>query len=71
VALLLSYGDADPFGSGAVNALRSFQDMCRYLGAEIAGMLYGSAMEPGDIGENKPLMKEAYRLGLELAGSEA
>jgi multimeric flavodoxin WrbA len=69
VALLLSYGDADPFGSGAINGLRSFQDMCRYLGAEIAGMLYGSAMEAGDIEKNKDLMKEAHQLGLALAGS--
>jgi len=67
LALLMSYGDMDPFGSGAVNAIRSFQDTCRYLGAEVAGMLYGSAMEPGDIAGNKPLMKEAYQLGLALA----
>ena len=69
MALLMSYGDMDPFGSGAVNAIRSFQDMCRYLGAEIAGMLYGSAMEAGDIEKNKGLMKEAHQLGLALAGS--
>jgi multimeric flavodoxin WrbA len=71
MGLLMSYGDMDPFGSGAVNAIRSFQDMCRYLGAEIAGMLYGSAMEPGDIAGNQPLMKEAYQLGLSLAESES
>ncbi len=70
MALLLSYGDVDPFGSGAINALRSFQDMCRYLGAEIVGMVYGSAMEAGDIAENKPLMDEAFQLGLKLAGAE-
>ena len=69
MALLLSYGDADPFGSGAVNGLRSFEDMCRYLGAEIVGMLYGSAMEPGDMEGNKPLLKEAYQLGKTLSGS--
>jgi multimeric flavodoxin WrbA len=68
LALLLSYGDTDPFGSGGVNALRSFQDMCRYLGAEVAGMLYGTAMEPGEIEKNKGLMKEAYAFGKLLAG---
>jgi hypothetical protein len=71
MGLLMSYGDTDPFGSGAVNAIRSFQEMCRYLRAEIAGMLYGSAMEPGDIARNKSLMDEAYQLGMELAGSES
>lgn len=69
VALLLSYGDTDPFNSGGVNALRSFQDMCRYLGAEVAGMLYGNGMEPGEIAKNKGLMKEAYELGRKLSGS--
>jgi multimeric flavodoxin WrbA len=69
VAILLSYGDTDPFSSGGVNALRSFQDMCRYLGAEVAGMLYGSASEPGEIAKNKGLLKEAYELGKHLAKS--
>ena len=68
LGLLLSYGDADPFSSGGVNALRSFQDMCRYLGAEVAGMLYGTATEPGEIAKNKGLMKEAHELGKQLAG---
>jgi hypothetical protein len=68
VALLLSYGDTDPFSSGGVNALRSFQDMCRYLGAEVAGMVYGTASEPGEIAKNKGLMQDAFGLGKQLAG---
>jgi multimeric flavodoxin WrbA len=66
-AFLLSYGDADAFSSGAVNALRSFQDMCDYLGAEIVGMVYGSADQPGEIEKNRGVMKEAYLLGCQLA----
>lgn len=38
--IILSYGDVDPFGAGAVNALRSFQDMFRYTESEIRCMLY-------------------------------
>jgi len=71
VALVMSYGDTDPFRSGAVNALRSVQDTCGYLGAEIAGRVYGSAMEAGEIAKNKPLLKEAYQLGRRLAGPGA
>jgi multimeric flavodoxin WrbA len=67
-AFLLSYGDADPFSSGAVNALRSFQDMCSYLGAEVKGMVYGSGDEPGEVEKNRGLMKEAYQLGRRLGG---
>ncbi len=70
IALALAYGGEDPFDSGCVNALRTFQDAYRYAGAEIAGMVYGSAMEAGDIKANRALMKEAKELGRKLAGSE-
>jgi multimeric flavodoxin WrbA len=66
IALAMSYGGEDPFDSGCVNALRTFQDAYRYVGAEIVGMVYGSAMEPGDIRANKALLKEAKELGRQL-----
>ena len=67
-ALLLSYADADPFLSGAVNAIRAFQDALRFIGAELVGMLYGSASKVGEMKRNKTLMAEAYALGREIAG---
>jgi len=67
VGILMTYGDPDPFGSGAVNALRAFQDSFKYVGAEMAGMLYGSAFEAGEIRANEVLMKKAYELGEKLA----
>jgi multimeric flavodoxin WrbA len=66
-AVLLSYADADPFLSGAVNALRTLQDALQFIEAELAGMVYGSASEAGEIKKNNALMKEAYELGLKLA----
>jgi len=66
-AILLSYADADPFLSGAVNAIRSFQDALQFIEAELVGMVYGSASEAGEIKKNKALMKEAYELGRKLA----
>ena len=66
IAVAMSYGGDDPFDSGCVNALRTFQDAYRYVGAEIVGMVYGSAMEPGDIKANKALLKEAEGLGRKL-----
>jgi multimeric flavodoxin WrbA len=66
-AILLSYADADPFSSGAVNALRTFQDALRFIEAELVGMVYGSASKAGEIRENKALMKEAYQLGRRIA----
>ncbi|MEJ2100323.1 MAG: flavodoxin family protein [Desulfobacterales bacterium] len=63
VAIAISYGDSDPFNSGCVNALRSFQDAYRYAGMKIVGMVYGSADEPGEIASNAELMAQAEELG--------
>jgi hypothetical protein len=57
---------ADPFGSGCVNALRAFQDAFNYTGAKIVGMVYGSAYGAGEIRVNDALMKTAEELGKEL-----
>ncbi len=65
--IVLTYADADPFSSGAVNALRTFQDALSYVKASIVGMVYGSAWEAGAIKKNKKLMEEAYELGKQLA----
>ena len=66
IAIAMSYGDADPFGSGCVNALRTFQDAFNYVGAKIVGMVYGSAYGAGEIRANDVLMKAAGELGKEL-----
>ena len=65
--IILAYADEDPFRSGAVNALRTFQDAIRFLSAEITGMVYGSAWKAGEIKKNKTLLKKAYQLGKDLA----
>jgi len=70
VAIAMSYGDSDPFNSGCVNALRTFQDAFRYVGAKIVGMVYGSAEKPGEIKSNQTLMQEAEALGQKLVNSE-
>jgi hypothetical protein len=69
VGIVLTYGDSDPFNSGAVNALRTFQDGFAYIGAEIAGAVYGSASKAGEIRENQALMDQAYRLGERLGAA--
>lgn len=66
IAIAMSYGDADPFSSGCVNALRTFQDAFNYTRAKIVGMVYGSAYGAGEIRANDALMKAAEELGKEL-----
>ena len=68
VALLLSYGDPDPLGSGANNALRTLQDACRFLGIEFAGCVHASCMSEGEL-EGKPALAQAKELGKKLATS--
>jgi multimeric flavodoxin WrbA len=67
IAVAMTYGDEDPFGSGCINALRTFQDAFNYTGADLVGMVYGSAVEEGEIKSNKKLMQKALELGKELA----
>ncbi len=66
IAIAMSYGDNDPFKSGCVNALRTFQDAYGYVQANIYGMVYGSAMDAGEIKKNEALMEEAEELGRNL-----
>ena len=49
MAVVLVYGGADAFSSGAVNALRAFQDAFRYVGSDVVGMIHGSAWEAGSV----------------------
>ena len=42
--------------------------MFRFLQAPILGMVYGSAMDPGDAEKNPALMQAAYDLGQRLGG---
>jgi len=70
IGIVLTYADVDPFASGAVNALRTFQDAFNYVGAQNVGMVYGSASEAGEIGNNRDLMEKAYELGKQL-GSDS
>jgi multimeric flavodoxin WrbA len=67
VGVLLTYGDSDQIKSGVNNAIHSFQDMFRYLKAPIVGIVHGTAMNVGDVNQNKKLMKDAFDLGVRLA----
>jgi multimeric flavodoxin WrbA len=67
IAIAMTYGGEDPFDSGCVNALRTFQDAFGYIESQIVGMVYGSAMDAGDIRSNQKVMDEAFDLGKKLA----
>ena len=56
IAIALTYGGQDPFDSGCVNALRTFQDAYRYTGSTLVGMVYGSAMAAGAIRKDRAVM---------------
>ena len=61
--LVLTYGDVDPYTSGAINAIRTFQDMCRYIKADLAGIVYGTASDPGEIQSQPKVLERAYQVG--------
>lgn len=66
IGVVLTYGDSDPFTSGAVNAIHTLQDICRYIGADVAGIVYGSASKEGEIQSQPGLLEKAYQLGQKL-----
>ncbi len=70
IGIILTYGDEDLYNSGAINAIYTFQSMCRYLGVEIAGMVYGTADQAGEVQQKPDLMRKAYDLGGKLAAAE-
>jgi multimeric flavodoxin WrbA len=67
IGIVLTYGDTDPFTSGAINAIRTFQDMFRYVKANIVGIIYGTALNVGDVQKQAGLLERAYKLGQKLA----
>ncbi|MBN2334561.1 flavodoxin family protein [Candidatus Bathyarchaeota archaeon] len=70
VGVILTYEDEDVYASGGVNALRSFQDICAYVKADLVGMVYGTVGKPGDVQSNGKLLQKAYDLGREVANPE-
>jgi multimeric flavodoxin WrbA len=66
IGIVLTYGDTDLYTSGGINAIHTFESMFRYVGAEITGMVYGSAWEIGDAQKQPELMERAYQLGQKL-----
>jgi multimeric flavodoxin WrbA len=70
VAILLTYGDRDPIRSGAVNAIRTFQDAFHYLRSPIVGMVFGTGTAEGVLVNGEALAEEARELGVRLARGE-
>jgi len=66
IGVVLTYGGDDPFDSGAINAIRMFQDTFNYIPAEIVDMVYGYAQDAGEIWKNRDVMEKAYELGKKL-----
>lgn len=65
-AAIMVYGDADPYISGTINAIHMIEDACRYCGARLAGIAYGTAGDIGDAEKNPELQLKARMLGRAL-----
>jgi multimeric flavodoxin WrbA len=67
IGIILTYGDVDPYRSGAVNAIRTFEDAFKYTQSKIEGIVYGTAGDIGDAEKNEDLIEKAKALGKQLA----
>ncbi len=70
IGIILTYGDDDPYTSGAINAIHAYQDLFRYLGAQMAGIVHASVSGAGEIEGQPAVLRRAYELGRRLAGDE-
>jgi multimeric flavodoxin WrbA len=68
--IILAYGDSDLHESGGINAIHTFESMCRYLKSEIVGIVHGSLSDVGDAQKHPELLEQAYELGQLLASEE-
>lgn len=66
---ILTYGDTDLYTSGAINAIHSYETLCRFLKSEIAGIVHASVNDVGDIDSHPDVLEQAYKLGV-LLGTE-
>ncbi len=69
IGIILTGGGKDPWESGAVNAIRTFQDTFAYLGSPPILTIYGSASKVGEVRGDQELMDRAYRMGRRLVGA--
>ena len=66
IGLVLAHEGDDPYDSGGINAIRSIQDTCSYVGAAFAGVLYGCANDEGEAAKNPALLMKAKEYGSAL-----
>ena len=68
--VILTYGDTDLYTSGAINAIHTYETLCRFLKSEIVGIVHGSLMDVGDAEKHPELLQQAYDLGNLLAAEK-
>lgn len=68
--IVLTYGDSDLYTSGGINAIHTFESMCRFLRMEIVGIVHGTAGDVGDVEKQPELMQKAYQLGQRLGANK-
>ncbi len=68
LGLIIVYGGTDPFSSGAMNAYAIFRDIAAFFGLKLVGVVYGSAMNQGEIAKKEGVLEEAKELGRTLCG---
>ena len=70
IGIILAYGDDDLYISGGINAIHTYESICRHLGASIIGTVHGSMNDVGDAQKHPDLMEAAYELGRKIAQVE-
>jgi multimeric flavodoxin WrbA len=68
--VIFTYGDTDLYPSGAINAIHTFETMCKFLESKLVGIVHGSVNDPGEVEKRPELLDQAYNLGKLLASEK-
>jgi multimeric flavodoxin WrbA len=63
--LILTYGDADVYKSGAINAINCFKDISNFVDFSIESIIYGTT--PEKIGPSQQMIEECKNMGRKIS----
>ncbi len=67
--LIMVFGGQEPLSAGAMNAYAVFRDIATFFGLKLVGVVYGSAMDWGEIIKNDTVLAQARELGRKMAAN--
>ncbi|MBN1398853.1 MAG: flavodoxin family protein [Bacteroidetes bacterium] len=69
IGVILSYGDVDPYKSGAINAIRTLEDSFEYTKSYLCKIVYGTELKTTERKPDNKINKDIIVMVKELCGN--